>query len=240
MKNVTKKLKPKHYAYIGLGVAALGAAAYYASKPKGEAVPTLVADAGGSTPTPTPTPVKPVEIFKPAIPVRTNPYGSGGTPFNTGVVTPIIVNPTPLPLPPVRTNPVVTMPAPVYVPPTPVYVAPVPVYQAPTPLPVLKPVIVSSTYYPRPVLSTTPVIVRSTITSKYPAGTLLRAGTDSKIYQMDAQGFKHYVSSRAVFDRLRLSMTSVRSITLAELNTIPTGAMLSGLSGFENMSLMLR
>jgi hypothetical protein len=66
----------------------------------------------------------------------------------------------------------------------------------------------------------------------YPAGTLLRGGTSEKIYQIDAQGAKHWISSRAKFDSLGLSMSNVKSIPEAELALIPNGSNISGLAGF--------
>jgi hypothetical protein len=74
------------------------------------------------------------------------------------------------------------------------------------------------------------------LTSKlYPAGTLLRGGTDSKVYQIDAQGQKHWISSLSKFNSLGLSMSNVKSIPAAELALIPNGANISGLAGFSNL-----
>lgn len=65
---------------------------------------------------------------------------------------------------------------------------------------------------------------------RYPAGTLLRGGDTTKIYQMDAEGKRHWISSRAKFDSLGLSMGAVKSISQAELLLIPEGSSIAGLA----------
>jgi hypothetical protein len=83
-----------------------------------------------------------------------------------------------------------------------------------------------------PVLTTLQIALNNAKT-KYPAGTLLRAGTDSRVYQMDTQGYRHWITTRSKFDSLHLSMASVKTITLTEMNAIPVGSTISGLAGFN-------
>lgn len=65
--------------------------------------------------------------------------------------------------------------------------------------------------------------------SNYPEGALLRAGSSSEVYIIDAQGYRHWITSRSAFDRMSLSMTNVKSITAAEMESIPRAENIAGL-----------
>lgn len=65
--------------------------------------------------------------------------------------------------------------------------------------------------------------------SKYPEGTLLRAGNSPEVYLIDAKGYRHWITSRSAFDRLSLSMANVKSITAGEMESIPRAENIAGL-----------
>lgn len=69
--------------------------------------------------------------------------------------------------------------------------------------------------------------------SKYPEGTLLRHGSNDKVFVIDALGYRRYISSRSYFDANGYNMASVKSISLAEMVAIPEGARLGALAGFS-------
>lgn len=67
--------------------------------------------------------------------------------------------------------------------------------------------------------------------SSWPEGTLLRHGSNDKVFVIDALGYRHWISNRGYFDKQGYSMTNVKSISLSEMIAIPEGSPLSGLSG---------
>lgn len=71
--------------------------------------------------------------------------------------------------------------------------------------------------------------------STYPEGTLLRAGSNDKVYYIDAQGSRHWIQTRAKFNSMGLSMSNVKSISSSEMNSIPTGTNIAGLSGVQQL-----
>lgn len=64
--------------------------------------------------------------------------------------------------------------------------------------------------------------------NSYPPGTLLRAGSNDRVYVIGTEGYKHWVASRGKFDSMGYNMSDVKSISKAELDKIPTGVNLSG------------
>lgn len=67
--------------------------------------------------------------------------------------------------------------------------------------------------------------------SNYPEGTLLRQGTDEKVYIIDARGYRHWISTRNYFDRHGYSMSNVKSISASQMQAIPELSPLAGLLG---------
>lgn len=69
--------------------------------------------------------------------------------------------------------------------------------------------------------------------SNYPEGTLLRQGSNDKVFVIDSRGFRHWISNRGYFDAHGYSMSNVRSISSQEMLSIPEASPLAGLlSGF--------
>lgn len=69
--------------------------------------------------------------------------------------------------------------------------------------------------------------------STYPEGTLLRYGNDSKVYIIDAVGYRHWISNRNYFDRQGYKMADVKSITIQQMMAIPEASPLAGLAGLR-------
>lgn len=63
----------------------------------------------------------------------------------------------------------------------------------------------------------------------YPAGTLLTDSTEY-IFIIDDQGYRHWIPNWDVFRRMGLSRADVKSISIAEMQSIPR---LSDLAGFN-------
>lgn len=122
-------------------------------------------------------------------------------------------------------------PQPAYVPPaySPPQVAPAPVETIYVPeeyAPIQKPV-----YNPEANLQPPYIPPPNPVLQKYPAGTLLRQGNDDKVYQVNSQGERQWITNRKKFDSMGLSMKNVRSISASEMNSIPMGSSLSGIRG---------
>jgi hypothetical protein len=78
----------------------------------------------------------------------------------------------------------------------------------------------------------------STVVKKlYPAGTLVRRNEEVKVYQIDAQGYKHWITTKDKFLAMGLSFDSVKKLNAIEFAAIPDGPNISGLLGFNSMSL---
>jgi Flp pilus assembly protein CpaB len=71
----------------------------------------------------------------------------------------------------------------------------------------------------------------------YPAGTLLRAGSDSKVYLVNDQCQRQWITSRSKFDALGLKMDQVYSVSNELINMVPRGADLSGLRGLSGFAM---
>jgi LPXTG-motif cell wall-anchored protein len=80
----------------------------------------------------------------------------------------------------------------------------------------------------------------SPVLSKYPAGTLLRVGSEPSVYVINELGQRQWVSSRSVFDRMHLNLADVKSISQSAMNAIPVGSALSGFGLFGIGSSLLR
>lgn len=71
--------------------------------------------------------------------------------------------------------------------------------------------------------------------SAWPEGQLLRAGSDDKVYVIDAMGYRHWISNRGYFDSHGYKMANVKSISREQMLAIPELSPLAGLLGFNNM-----
>lgn len=69
------------------------------------------------------------------------------------------------------------------------------------------------------------------ILQKYPAGTLLRMGSNDAIYIISELGQRQWISSRDVFDQMHLNLDDVKPITQEAMSKIPIGPALAGLNG---------
>jgi hypothetical protein len=68
---------------------------------------------------------------------------------------------------------------------------------------------------------------------KYLEGQLLRA--KDKVYYIDADCHKHYVAGN-IYSKYKFSGSDIKGITQAELDAIPEGEALQGLSGLRGCS----
>lgn len=70
--------------------------------------------------------------------------------------------------------------------------------------------------------------------SAYPEGSLIRQGSDDKVYVIDALGYRHWISTRGYFDAHKYRMSDVKSISAQEMAKIPEASPLAGMAGLRN------
>lgn len=63
----------------------------------------------------------------------------------------------------------------------------------------------------------------------FPPGTLVRVGKDAKVFLINNQCQRQWITTRQKFDSLGLDMNNVVSVSTQVMNSIPLGADLSGL-----------
>jgi hypothetical protein len=80
-----------------------------------------------------------------------------------------------------------------------------------------------------------PAVVGGARVSHWPEGSLIRHSKNEKVFVIDAQGYRRYITNRQYFDRQGWNMKDVRSISLAEMIAIPEGARLAGLGNITHL-----